>query len=91
MMVVDKLITILYKMFWVELRCRAFCPTLLKNELETIPYLYNRKKWTGWDLNPRPQLGCSFSKAVLYLTSKGQPQSGFGVTQNDSGPFEGAF
>jgi len=20
-----------------------------------MPYLYNRKKWTGWDLNPRPQ------------------------------------
>ncbi len=20
-----------------------------------MPYLYNSKKWTGWDLNPRPQ------------------------------------
>jgi len=20
-----------------------------------MPYLYNRKKWTGWDLNLRPQ------------------------------------
>ena len=28
---------------------------ITKNELNSIPYLYNRKKWTGWDLNPRPQ------------------------------------
>ena len=27
-----------------------------KIKLNSIPYLYNRKKWTGWDdLNPRPQ------------------------------------
>ena len=35
---------------------RPFVLQLIKIELKTIPYLYNRKKWTGWDdLNPRPQ------------------------------------
>jgi len=28
---------------------------LIKNELNLIPYFQHRKKWTGWDLNPRPQ------------------------------------
>jgi hypothetical protein len=27
---------------------------ITKNELNSMPYLYNSKKWTGWDLNPRP-------------------------------------
>ncbi len=31
------------------------CPTLIKNELEIIPYFQHKKKWTGWDLNPRPK------------------------------------
>jgi hypothetical protein len=32
-----------------------------------IPYLYNRKRWTGWDdLNPRPQP--AFSEAALFTS-----------------------
>ena len=43
----------------------AFCPTITENKLRIIPYLYNRKKWTGWDdLNPRPQLQ-QLSKTAL--------------------------
>jgi hypothetical protein len=33
----------------------GFCPTITEMNLKQYPYLYNRKKWTGWDLNPRPQ------------------------------------
>jgi Polyketide cyclase / dehydrase and lipid transport len=40
-----------------------------KNELELIPYLYNRKKWTGWDdLNPRPQQ--QFVKLICFQSRK---------------------
>jgi len=31
-------------------------PTIIKINLKLMPYLYNRKKWTGWELKPRPQL-----------------------------------
>jgi hypothetical protein len=35
----------------------SFYLTTVQNEPNSIPYLYNRKKWTGWDdLTPRPQL-----------------------------------
>ena len=26
-----------------------------ENELNLIPYFHHRKKWTRWELNPRPQ------------------------------------
>ena len=32
-----------------------FVRQLVKSELNLIPYFYNSKEWTGWDLNPRPQ------------------------------------
>ena len=35
--------------------CCWICPTITKIELNLMQYLYNSKKWTGWDLNPRPQ------------------------------------
>ena len=34
---------------------RLFVLQLSKIEFNSMPYLYNSKKWTGWDLNPRPQ------------------------------------
>ncbi|HKG72164.1 MAG TPA: hypothetical protein VKA87_09695 [Nitrososphaeraceae archaeon] len=35
---------------------RLFVGQILKIEFKLIPYFQSRKKWTGWDLNPRPQL-----------------------------------
>jgi hypothetical protein len=36
--------------------------------------LYNRKKWTGWELNPRPQP--AFSKVALYDSITSSSKSG---------------
>jgi hypothetical protein len=33
----------------------GFCPTTTKHKRDLIPYLLRSKKWTGWELNPRPQ------------------------------------
>jgi hypothetical protein len=30
--------------------------------------LYNRKRWTGWDLNPRPQQAFLKGNHTSYLT-----------------------
>jgi hypothetical protein len=50
-------------MYW---HCYGFCPTIVKNKLNSVPKFPRGKKWTGWELNPRPEP--AFSKAVL-LTS----------------------
>jgi hypothetical protein len=34
--------------------------------------LYNRKRWTGWELNPRPQP--AYFLRQLYALSKWQPK-----------------
>jgi hypothetical protein len=52
--------------------CCSICPPTNQNELKLIPYLYHRKKWTGWDLNPRPQPAflsqlCALSKEAAAI------------------------
>jgi hypothetical protein len=47
---------------------RLFVPHIPKNELKLMQYLYNRKKWTGWELNPRPQISCL--NAALQLSTR---------------------
>jgi hypothetical protein len=34
--------------------------------------LYNRKRWTGWELNPRPQQSQELSKTVVLSYIKGR-------------------
>jgi hypothetical protein len=46
-----------------------FVGQILKIEFKPIPYLYNRKKRTGWDLNPRPQYRSSLK--MLFTSAKG--------------------
>ena len=36
-------------------RIRNVCPTTIEQKLRTMPQFHNRKKWTGWGLNPRPK------------------------------------
>ena len=38
-----------------------------QNEFKPIPYLQHKKKWTGWDLNPRPQ-PAFFKDSAFYLS-----------------------
>ena len=35
---------------------RFFVGQIPKIELKIMPYFTSRKKWTGWELNPRPQV-----------------------------------
>ena len=46
----------------VSLALWGNCPTTTENNFKLIPYLYNSEKWTGWDLNPRPQQCGVFSQ-----------------------------
>jgi hypothetical protein len=39
-----------------------------------MPLFYNKKRWTGWELNPRPQP--AFSKVVLYDSITSSSKSG---------------
>jgi len=52
--------------------------------------LYNRKKWTGWELNPRPQP--AFSKIALYDSITSSSKSGAaGREHNCSNPTRSAL
>jgi hypothetical protein len=46
---------------------------MTKIEFKTIPYSTRLKKWTGWELNPRPQP--AFSKRAVGVERKLTAQS----------------
>ena len=76
-----------------EKHCKlVFCPTTTENKLKSIPYLYNRKKWTGWvDLNPRPQLAIAHVKwqlmkeniTVKYMLTTAMSHATTATTKSD--------
>jgi hypothetical protein len=46
----------------------SFYLTTIQNEPNSIPYLYNRNKWTGWmDLNPRPPTFQEMPNFIIFV------------------------
>jgi hypothetical protein len=48
-----------------EMELMGFVLQPLKNKLKIIPQFPHRKKWTRWELNPRPQLSTVYEKWQL--------------------------